>query len=542
MSTRKRSRPSLNPTDDEDELSPSKPTSLPLSAIKKRKLNTYGSNTGTGVLSKLRDVLGFGRTEKENVNAAEEKDELADEGEEKEAEKEELDIWEVPDDEEIGTKRGGGIRGAAQPTPGKATPLSHRKGSSKSEKIGSGRTSRKDIHEVDTSEEDAPGRAKINVNVDRPPYISKSTSKGTKEEEDNGTPKRGRGRPPKQIDTLVPSPKKSPGKPRKSDLLKKAKKLSREASFQAMVEAGQKRAAEEPEVAQASTRRRSARGIADVEIEERVEEDAIEERDDAEASTTTRARGRPKNEKYEILNEAPKSILTPTKNRTLKTRKSVAFEAHDDIDLGFKDLPNSAHRASTSKKDRQSHQDMEEPTTFPAKGRKQAELVDDTSQPDDEEKDIDEVACAVCNGLDSKKGNEIILCESCDIAVHLRCYGLPKIPKGDWLCRDCETGDDEDVLGLEIGEDMALGEVFNELPDIEGLEDHLRHMQRILLDRLTGQRRIKLQGHDEEMQKVHQVVEQTVLAGEGNSMLIIGARGSGKTTVSTFIQRLEHIY
>lgn len=33
------------------------------------------------------------------------------------------------------------------------------------------------------------------------------------------------------------------------------------------------------------------------------------------------------------------------------------------------------------------------------------------------------------------------------------------------------------------------------------------------------------------MRKVYQVVEQTVLAGEGNSMLVIGARGCGKTTL-----------
>jgi origin recognition complex subunit 4 len=54
-----------------------------------------------------------------------------------------------------------------------------------------------------------------------------------------------------------------------------------------------------------------------------------------------------------------------------------------------------------------------------------------------------------------------------------------------------------------------------------------------VLNKITGQKRIKLCGHDEEMQKVHQVVEQTVLAGEGNSMLVIGARGCGKTTVSS---------
>jgi origin recognition complex subunit 4 len=64
-------------------------------------------------------------------------------------------------------------------------------------------------------------------------------------------------------------------------------------------------------------------------------------------------------------------------------------------------------------------------------------------------------------------------------------------------------------------------------------------MQRALLDKLTGQRRVRLRGYDEERQKVHQVVEHTVLAGEGNSMLVIGARGSGKTTVSYFDMNLS---
>jgi origin recognition complex subunit 4 len=162
-------------------------------------------------------------------------------------------------------------------------------------------------------------------------------------------------------------------------------------------------------------------------------------------------------------------------------------------------------------------------------------------QPDEEEEsdDNDDVPCAVCKGLDSKKGNEMILCDSCDFAVHLNCYDLPKVPKGDWFCRDCQPYE-EDILDLEV-DDVAVGEVFNDLPEIEGLEDHLRHMQRVLLDRLTGQKPIKLRGHDEEMRKVHQVVEQTVLAGEGNSMLVIGARGCGKTTVSVSIRKSQSV-
>ncbi|MCJ1292115.1 hypothetical protein MMC34_003665 [Xylographa carneopallida] len=56
-------------------------------------------------------------------------------------------------------------------------------------------------------------------------------------------------------------------------------------------------------------------------------------------------------------------------------------------------------------------------------------------------------------------------------------------------------------------------------------------LQNYILDGLTGQRRLPLIGHDEEFQKVLQLLQQTIYAGEGNSMLVIGARGSGKTTL-----------
>ncbi|KAL9106260.1 MAG: hypothetical protein Q9187_008582 [Circinaria calcarea] len=57
---------------------------------------------------------------------------------------------------------------------------------------------------------------------------------------------------------------------------------------------------------------------------------------------------------------------------------------------------------------------------------------------------------------------------------------------------------------------------------------------------LTRKKRLPLVGLDEEYQKVHQVVEQTVTAGEGNSMLVIGARGSAKTTlVETVLSQIQ---
>ncbi len=60
-----------------------------------------------------------------------------------------------------------------------------------------------------------------------------------------------------------------------------------------------------------------------------------------------------------------------------------------------------------------------------------------------------------------------------------------------------------------------------------------------IMDRLTGKRRLALVNLEEEYQKVYQLVEQTVLAGEGNSMLVIGSRGTAKTLlVETVIGEL----
>ena len=554
MSTRKRTRASFNPNDDEDELSPSKPTAAPLSAAKKRKLNQYGKSKRTSIFGKLGGLLGLGQSGKENASEAEEKDELADDGDDSEADKEEGDIWEVPDEEEPGVRNR-----SARGTPAsraKATPVSQGKtGSAKSMKHNrSARMAKSNTYEVGDSEEDTSvtTSARAKRNVDHTSQIPKSTNMSKKDSADP-IPKRGRprkqieteepepepaatpkrGRPAKRTDDVIPSPKRSAGRPRKADILKKAKALSNKAIREEM----KKAAAEAQEEAQISTRRciRSK----EAEVDDNESESAAEE--PQTTASPLRRRGRPKHAAAESAKEPPKGILTPTKNRGLRSRKSVAFETQDDIDLGFKDLPDSkttSKKGPHSKKVSQEH--IQEPLTkASAKKLKATDLVE-TPHPEEEEEEFedDDVACAVCKRLDSKRGNEIILCENCNFAVHLKCYDLPKIPKGDWFCRDCQP-DEEDILDLEVDDDVAVGEVFKDLPDIEGFEGHLRHMQRLLLDRLTGQKRIKLRGHDEEIRKVYQVVEQTVLAGEGNSMLVIGARGCGKTTVSASIRYFD---
>ena len=65
-------------------------------------------------------------------------------------------------------------------------------------------------------------------------------------------------------------------------------------------------------------------------------------------------------------------------------------------------------------------------------------------------------------------------------------------------------------------------------------------LQRDILERLTGKKRISLVGLEDTHRKVYQLLEQTVVAGEGNSMLVIGARGTAKSTlVETVLAQLS---
>ncbi|ATY62476.1 origin recognition complex subunit [Cordyceps militaris] len=209
-----------------------------------------------------------------------------------------------------------------------------------------------------------------------------------------------------------------------------------------------------------------------------------------------------------VASNAPKSILTPTKKRGPRSSKSVTFDGNGLFDH----IPRSASARK------------------PGRPRKLDEPI---GKPIDEPigEAIDEIVCAVCAKPHSIPPNEIILCDNCDFAAHQECYGVPEIPEGDWLCKSCTQDDVLKTPKADPKSTLAAAPLTVEIPEIPNLDRHLSAMQRVLLDRCTGRRRIRMFGHDEASDKVRQLIEQTVLAGEGNSMLLIGPRGSGKTTL-----------
>ena len=73
--------------------------------------------------------------------------------------------------------------------------------------------------------------------------------------------------------------------------------------------------------------------------------------------------------------------------------------------------------------------------------------------------------------------------------------------------------------------------------------DELLHIKEHLVQKVTRKLPSKLVGLDTETKKVVQLMQQTITAGESNSMVVIGARGSGKTTMVESIleeQRAKH--
>jgi hypothetical protein len=51
----------------------------------------------------------------------------------------------------------------------------------------------------------------------------------------------------------------------------------------------------------------------------------------------------------------------------------------------------------------------------------------------------EDFVCLVCNDGDYRDDDLIVFCSGCNICVHQKCYGIAKVPDGDWFCEVCIT-------------------------------------------------------------------------------------------------------
>jgi len=83
----------------------------------------------------------------------------------------------------------------------------------------------------------------------------------------------------------------------------------------------------------------------------------------------------------------------------------------------------------------------------------------------------------------------------------------------------------QDPKGTSVPTVIELEEAVQAHPEA------FRQLKSIIMEQITGQRDLSSLDQDEERAKVYTLLEQTVAAGESNSMLIVGARGSGKSAL-----------
>jgi len=186
--------------------------------------------------------------------------------------------------------------------------------------------------------------------------------------------------------------------------------------------------------------------------------DPLSEGNDTSNRKRHQPRRSPSEEEVEASDTQPKSILAASRPLRGKSKKNVGFEVGeaDNIDLGFKDIPNTevatkkhggppSKISSVAAKERPAEKPpilkkKEKPAGKSTPKAPTNQVVEEDSDSEEEE---DDVPCAICKGKDSEEPNQILFCEKCDIAVHQKCYSVPVIPEGDWFCQKCSPEEEQ---------------------------------------------------------------------------------------------------
>ena len=151
-----------------------------------------------------------------------------------------------------------------------------------------------------------------------------------------------------------------------------------------------------------------------------------------------------------------------------KMRKEFFFEANRN---GQRDNGTDTASSSEEEDEDEDEKDLLQSNVTAAEGEVDADMQDETKKKKNKKKNIpphqlrdtkkikeapepaseyiqkvvwsSADACHVCNEqlMDYWDVNDqILLCDGCDVQVHKSCYGIQKIPDGEWLCAGCEDG------------------------------------------------------------------------------------------------------
>jgi hypothetical protein len=84
------------------------------------------------------------------------------------------------------------------------------------------------------------------------------------------------------------------------------------------------------------------------------------------------------------------------------------------------------------------------------------------------EEDMNAV-CSICNDGEVTPDNQILFCEACNVAVHQICYGVEKIPEGDYYCIACRHFKRDQMIRSKPDTCLKDGATATTRPDLPPL-------------------------------------------------------------------------
>ena len=247
-------------------------------------------------------------------------------------------------------------------------------------------------------------------------------------------------------------------------------------------------------------------------------------------------------EKQDEEVQTPARAGTRSSGRTRKTPKRFEEEAV---------TPSSKRKsATTPSRSARSTRSAQKPKQSPVDDEEDEEDEPDFEDDDDDEMDVDEPSPEPARRSVTRTRSKRSTAKprATRKAVEQRKDKSPSPEYQDGL---------DDLLALQLQQGLPqdepeayeTSEVVEPLPEYAeklqslcqtGHGDEVRLLSNIVLEKLSGKRQVPIRGLEPEYQKVHQLIEQTVSVGEGNSMLLLGSRGCGKTAiVETIISSLR---